>query len=65
MILLKICAAISLLFSMLLGFELLVDVIRFGGARLSSGQVTAFGTTLGFCLLLMAMIVTSIEGLFL
>lgn len=65
MILLKLCAAISLIFSIVLGFELLVDVICFGGARLSNGQVQNFGTTLGFGLLFLAMLVTSLEGLFL
>lgn len=65
MILLKLCAAITLLFSVLLGFELLVDVIRFGGARLSNGQVQSFGTTLGVGLLLLATLVTALEGLFL
>lgn len=63
MIVLKLCAFVSVLFSLLIGFELVVDIIRFGGMKTSNGSVSTLGTALGLAFLFLAMLVTGLEGL--
>lgn len=63
MILLKLCAFLTLACSAVVGFEVLVDVIRFGGTRLSNGVVQPFGATLTLGLFAVAGMLTGFEGL--
>lgn len=63
MIVLKLCAIVSVVFSVLILFELVVDIIQFGGARMSNGTVQSLGASLGMAFLFLAMLVSGIEGL--
>lgn len=63
MILLKLVAFAAVAVALIIGFELLVDVIRFGGVQLANGNAAGLGASLGALFLALGLLVSGLNGL--